>query len=259
MLRLSANISTLFTELPMLDRPAAAATAGFRAIELQFPYGIPSRELAAACRDAHVACVLINCPAGEPGRGELGLAGLPECQREFAESIDLAMNYARELGCPRVNCLAGRRPAGATRAHCWEVLVDNLRSVAGRLADVGVRLLVEPLNEIDVPGFLLATIRDADALLSAVDHPNVALQYDVYHRRAAGDDWLAGLRERIARIGHIQFSDYPGRHQPGTGEMDFARLFAQIRSSAYPGWTGCEYWPTGPTLDSFGWRALLPD
>jgi hydroxypyruvate isomerase len=256
-LRLSANISTLFTELPPLARPAAAAAEGFAAIEMQFPYTLPLRELAAAREAAGVEMVLINMPPGDLGGGELGLAGIPGRQRQFAESLDLAIATAQALHCPRLHCMAGNLPAGASRQACWEVLIGNLRLAAGRLEDAGIALLSEPLNAVDQPRYLLTTIAEGDALLEAVGHRNLALQYDVYHRRAAGDDWLGGLAPRIGRIGRIQFSDYPGRHQPDSGELDMARLFELIGQLPYTGWTGCEYKPLAATADSFGWLARL--
>lgn len=255
MLRFSANISTLFNELPLLERPAAAAAAGFAAIEIQFPYVVPAARIAAACASARVECVLINLPAGNLEAGEVGVAGLPGRESEFLDSIRLASDYAGALGCTRVNCLAGVQPAAEARSRCWDVLVRNIALAAERFAQTGVQLLVEPLNLTDVPNFLLGRIADGDELLAAVDHPNLRLQYDAYHRRAAGDDWLGGLAERIPRVGHIQFSDFPGRHEPGTGELDMGRLFALIAALPYHGWTGCEYRPRGRTEDSFGWRA----
>lgn len=253
MLRLSANISTLFTELPPLARPAAAAAAGFTAIEMQFPYALPLRELAAACAAAAVEVVLINAPPGDLEAGELGLACLPGRQRQFAESLELAIGTAQALQCRRVHCLAGKLPDDVPRAAGWEVLVDNLCFAAGRLEGAGIQLLVEPLNAVDQPRFVLTRIDEGDRLLDAVGHRNLALQYDVYHRRAAGDDWLGGLAPRIGRIGHIQFSDYPGRHQPGSGELDWNALFGLIERLPYKGWTGAEYTPTAATGDSFAW------
>lgn len=253
MLKLSANISTLFTELPLLERPAAAAAAGFNAIEIQFPYAVAAADLAAAAKAADVECVLLNMPAGDLTNGELGLACLPGRQQQFADAVQLAIDYAQVLGCKRVNCLAGNRPAGESHSHCWDVLVQNIQFAAERLAAADVQLLVEVLNNVDFPNFLLGKISDGDALLAAVKHPNLALQYDVYHRRAAGDDWLEGLEPRLDRIGHIQFSDYPGRHEPGTGELDMAQLFALIERLPYTGWTGAEYKPSGATRDSFAW------
>jgi len=258
MLKLSVNISTLFTELPLLERPAAAVAAGFGAIEIQFPYTLPASDLAAALKAAGVECVLINMPAGNVAGGELGLACLPDRQCEFTDAVDRAIDYAQALGCARINCLAGNIPLNGSRERCWNVLVDNVQFAAKRTAQAGIQLLVEVLNNVDFPNFMLGKISDGDALLTAVDHPNLWLQYDVYHRRAAGDDWFEGIEPRLGCIGHIQFSDYPGRHEPGTGEMDMTQLFQLIERLPYRGWTGVEYKPSAATSDSFGWRVLLP-
>jgi len=253
MLRFSANISTLFTELPVLQRPRAAADAGFRAIEMQSPYEVPLRELAAARERAGVEFVLINMPAGDPSAGELGLACIPGRQEEFAQALRQAITTAQGLGCRRVHALAGNLPLGKSREHCRDVLVENLRLAAARLDDVGIQLLLEPLNAIDHPRFLVTRIGEGDALLAAVDHRNLALQYDVYHRRAAGEAWLEDLAARVGRIGHIQFSDYPGRHEPGSGELDFLQFFELIGRLPYSGWTGAEYRPSGATAESLRW------
>ena len=253
MLRLSANISTLFTEWPLLDRPAAAADVGFQAVEMQFPYAEKAEALAAACRKAGVPMILINLPAGRIDQGEIGIACLPARRAEFSSGLQLAVAYAGELGCAQVNCLVGRLPSDLPHDVAWWSLIDNLRFAADRLKQHGIRLLIEPLNGRDHPDFMLATLAEADAVIAAVDHPNLTLQYDVYHVRAQDEDWLGELRNRIGTIGHIQFSDYPGRHEPGSGDMDMNALFRTIETSAYSGWTGAEYRPCGTTLDSLDW------
>lgn len=253
MLNLSANISTMFTEWPMVERPAAAAAAGFSAIEVQFPYAVESSLFARAARDAGVAVVLMNIPPGRLEVGEMGLACLPGRQAEFARSVEDAMAYAEDIGCPKLNCLAGNVQLGADPASCWQMLVENLQWAAERCAGRGLELLAEVMNPVDLPAFRLTASSEGDALLAAVGHPNLRLQYDVYHRRAAGEDWLGGLVSRIASIGHIQFSDYPGRHEPGSGEIDIDKLFTTVAALPYNGWTGSEYWPSGATLDSLDW------
>jgi hydroxypyruvate isomerase len=257
MLRFAANISTLFTELPLLERPAAAAKAGFSAIEMQFPYVVAREDIAAARAAADVEFVLINMPAGDLAAGELGLACLPSREAGFAEAVEQAIVYAQALGCQRANCLAGNLPRGESHAHCWNVLVKNIEFAAEKFAAAKIQLLVEVLNNVDFPNFILGKISDGDALLATVKHPNLALQYDVYHRRAAGDDWFEGLEPRLDRIGHIQFSDYPGRHEPGTGELDMRKLFASIERLPYAGWTGAEYKPFATTIESFAWREWI--
>ena len=257
MLRISANISTLFNELPLLDRPGAAASAGFAAVEVQFPYVVGGNDLAKGCSDAGVDMVLLNISAGRLDEGELGLACLPDRESDFRYAVEEAIAYALLLRCPMVNCLAGNIPADATRSACWEILVRNLRYAAARFETEGIRLLVEPLNRRDHPAFILAGIEEAAELLSDVAHPNLSLQYDAYHMRAAGEDWLGEIARHRGAIGHIQFSDFPGRHEPGSGDMDMAALFQTISASDYTGWTGAEYRPSGTTPESLGWFADL--
>jgi hydroxypyruvate isomerase len=237
----------------LIERPAAAADAGFQAVEMQFPYGERAETLAAACRKAGMPMILINLPAGDLVRGEIGVACLPDRRAEFSDGVGQAAAYARELGCDRVNCLVGRRPPDLAHDVAWSTLIDNLRLAADRLARHGICLLIEPLNRHDHRDFMLAGFAEADALIAAVNHPNTALQYDAYHMRAQGEDWLGELSNRIDMIGHIQFSDYPGRHEPGTGDMDMNALLKTIETSAYSGWTGAEYRPRGATLDSLQW------
>ncbi|HUM08905.1 MAG TPA: TIM barrel protein [Acidocella sp.] len=253
MLRFSANISTLFTALPVPARIAAAARAGFAAVEMQFPYELPAATLADAAGAAGVEFVLINIPAGDFAAGERGIACIPGREDEFLRGLRRAGDYADALGCPRVNCLAGNLPEGEAPERCWDVLVENLRLAADTLAVRGVQLLVEPLNRADNPRFILNGYADADALLTAVGKDNLALQYDVYHARAGGEDVLEGLTRRIGRVGHIQFSDYPGRGAPGTGELDFPRLFRAIRHLPYAGWTGAECLCPNPGPEDFAW------
>ncbi len=255
MLRFSANISTLFTALPVPGRIAAAAAAGFTAVEMQFPYELPASTLASAAGAAGVEFVLINIPAGDFAGGERGIACIPGREDEFLRGVMRAREYANALGCPRVNCLAGNLPEGEAPERCWDVLVENLRLAADMLAVRGVQLLVEPLNRVDNPRFILNGYAEADALLTAVGKDNLALQYDVYHARAGGEDALEGLTRRMGRIGHIQVSDYPGRGAPGTGELDFPRLFRAIRHLPYAGWTGAEYFCPNPGPEEFAWMA----
>jgi len=255
MLRFSANVSTLFTALPVTERFAAAARAGFTGVEMQFPYELPAATLAEAARRAGLDWVLINAPAGDFTAGARGFACLPGGEEAFWQSLRQAADYAAALGCPRVHCLAGNLPADEAPERCWDVLVENLRQGAAMLAARGMQLLVEPLNRTDNPRFILDGYADADALLTAVGADNLALLYDVYHARAAGEDWLGGLERRIGRIGHIQFSDYPGRGAPGTGELDLARLFRAIRHLPYAGWTGAEFFSPSPGAAALDWLA----
>ena len=253
MLRFSANISTLYTELPLLERFSAAASQGFRAIEIQFPYTEPLLALSKAYQDSQLEVVLINMPAGNLEQGELGFACVPGREEDFLVAIDDAIRYANALQCNTINCLVGNIPEGETRENCWQVLLNNIQQAAQAFDEYGIQLLVEVLNPVDFPHFILSTMPDWERLVKGVNYSNLALQYDVYHRRAANEDWLLELKKHSHVIKHIQFSDYPGRHQPGTGELDMSLLFQLIEALPYQGWTGCEYKPTGITQDSFKW------
>ncbi len=247
-MRFSANISTLFTALPFLDRFAAASAAGFAAVEMQFPYSHKPSELVAAA--AGVEIVLINLPAGDFAAGERGIACIPGREAEFSAGITQAIAYATALHCPRVNCLAGNVPEGMDANACWDVLVANLRDAADAFAMHNIELLIEPLNRADNPRFVLEGSRHVLDLITAVARRNVALQFDLYHSAAAGEDVCAQLARYIGQIGHIQISDFPGRGAPGTGTLDFAKFFKTISHLPYEGWIGAEYFAAEP---DFAW------
>jgi hydroxypyruvate isomerase len=250
MLRFSANISTLFTALPLPERFAAAAKAGFKAVEMQFPYAHKPAELAGAAKAAGVEMALINMPAGDFAGGERGIACIPGRGAEFQAGISQAINYATALRCARVNCLAGNIPEGGHVDACWDLLVANLRDAADAFAMHNIELLIEPLNRTDNPRFILDGTRNALDLITAVSRNNVALQFDCYHSARSGEDARAQLTRHISRIGHIQISDFPGRGAPGTGTLDFARMFGALARLPYEGWVGCEYFAAEP---DFAW------
>ncbi|GAA6140249.1 hydroxypyruvate isomerase [Hydrogenophaga sp. 5NK40-0174] len=243
MLRFSANISTLFTDRPFLDRFAAAARAGFTHVECQFPYEHPAAEVSRAMKDAGVAMVLHNLPAGDWTRGERGQACQPSKQQAFRDSVEQALAYARELGVSQLNCLAGIPEAGAGPEQTRQILLENMRHAAAKLAASGVRLLVEPINNKDVPGFYLNTSQQAFALMDELAADNVYLQYDLYHAQRMEGDLIHTMSRHMARIGHMQIADNPGRGEPGTGELRYSYLFDWLDRSGYAGFVGCEYFP----------------
>ena len=255
--RLAANVSMLFTELPLLARFGAAARAGFEAVELQFPYGERAAELRAALDAAGLPLVLHNLPAGDWSGGERGIACHPGRATEFRDGVARAIDYARVLGVRQLNCLAGVMPAGVSQAQAQAALVANLRFAAAELDAAGLRLLVEPINRFDVPGFFLHRTAQALALLDEVGAPNAFVQYDVYHAQRSEGELAATLTRHLARIGHLQIADNPGRHEPGSGEIDYRFLLAHLDRIGYRGWVGCEYLPAGRTEDGLGWRAAL--
>lgn len=254
MIRLAANLSTLFTELPFLDRFAAAAVAGFRAVECQFPYEAAPEEAAARARDAGVDWVLFNAPPGRAEAGERGLASLPGREREFDAGIELAARYAAAGGCRRVHVMAGLLPTGADRARHLEQYVQSIRRAADRLADLGVTVMIEPINtRVDVPGYLLDGSLLALDCIARADRPNIRLQYDVYHMQIMEGDLARSIERLLPWIGHMQIADNPGRHEPGTGEIHFGWLLAHIDALGYAGHIGCEYLPAGGTLEGLAW------
>lgn len=225
---LGCNLSLMFTDRPLLARFEAARRAGFDAVEIQFPYDDPLDELAAARRAAGLPLVLINVPPGDRAAGEVGLACLPDRRDDFRRAVEDCRRRAAVLGVPAVNVLAGRRPPGLDRATALAVLADNLQLAAETLASDGIRVTVEPLNDQDTPGFLLTRGDETVALLDAIGHPGLSLQFDVYHAQIMEGDALAALRRDAPRIGHLQFADVPGRGAPGSGKLDFDALFGAI-------------------------------
>jgi hydroxypyruvate isomerase len=251
--RFSANLSFLFTERPFLDRFSASRAAGFAAVEFHFPYEFDRAALAEVVLTSGLDVVLFNLPAGNWAAGERGIACHPRRIAEFQDGVGLAIEYAKLLGCPRLNCLAGIPPAGVSPEKARETLVENLRFAAAVTRRAGIELLLEPLNTRDTPGFLVSTSEAGLALIAAVGHENLRLQYDIYHAQVMEGDLARRLEENLARIGHIQLADNPGRHEPGTGEINFPFLFAHLDRLGYGGWIGCEYKPSASTETSLGW------
>lgn len=247
--KLAANLTMLFTEYPFLDRFDRAASSGFGGVEFLFPYEEDPAALKDALQRNDLELVLFNLPSGNWADGDRGLAADPARKKEFEQGVDLAVEYAAALRPPRINCLAGKTPdADASR----ENLITNVRLAADALRATGTTLLVEPVNTHDVPGFALPTTQSALDLLAAVERDNVGLQFDVYHSLRMDEDPFTFLREHGSAVDHIQIADVPGRHQPGTGEIDFEQLFRIIDETGYDGWVSLEYNPEGPTEEGFG-------
>jgi len=248
--KLAANLSTLFNEREFLERFGAARAAGFRYVEYQFPYACSSADVARAARDAGVQAVLHNLPPGDTAKGERGIAALPGREREFRESVERAIEYAKAVGCPRLNCLAGLAPQDA--AH-FDTFVANVRYAARRLGEVGVQLMIEAINTRTVPGFFLTRSAQAIDVLNAASEANAFLQYDMFHMQIMEGDLARTVQRLLGRVGHIQIADVPDRHEPGTGELNFDFLLAHLDAIGYSGWVGCEYNPRGDTLEGLKW------
>lgn len=251
--RLAANLSTLFTELPLRERYAAAAAAGFAAVECQFPYEVPAAEVAANLKALGLQQVLINTPPGaQPG--DRGLAGQPQRREEFRAGLHQAVDYAIAIGCPRIHVMAGLLMPAVPVEVAMAQFVSNLIYAADACAPHGITALIEPINtRVDVPGYLLHNTNDALNCLQRAARPNLRLQYDVYHMQIMEGDLRRSIQRLLPHIGHIQIADNPGRHEPGSGEINFDYLLPQLDVLGYDGWVGCEYLPSTTTLASLGW------
>ena len=252
--KFAANLSFLFADAAFPERFQRAAAAGFKGVEYLFPYDHSAHDVADWLKAADLEQVLFNLPPGDWAAGERGLACLPHRQGEFAESVEQAINYAMVLDCERLHCMAGLTPAGYDEAELTETYVANLRHAADRLATIGVSVMIEPINSrFDMPGYWLDDVDKAFRLLEAVDRSNVKLQYDIYHAQIIAGDLARTLEANIERIGHIQIADNPGRHEPGSGEINSPFLFELLDRLGYDGWVGCEYKPLTTTEAGLGW------
>ena len=251
--RFAANLSMMYQETGFLDRFAAAARDGFRAVEFMFPYAHPAAEVAARLREAGLENVLFNLPPGDFERGERGLAALPGREAEFAASIDTALAYAEALECPRLHVMAGIPGAGADRARCRATYIGNLRLAAARAAAAGREVLIEPINTRDIPGYFLNRQDDAQAIRAEVGAPNLKVQFDLYHCQIVEGDLAVKLKRDLAHIGHVQIAGVPERHEPDRGEVNYPFLFEHLDAIGYAGWIGCEYRPRAGTSAGLGW------
>lgn len=251
--KFAANLSFLYADLPFLDRIAAAAKDGFPAVEYVGPYDFPEGDVAAALKAANVKQALFNLPAGDWAGGERGIGCLPDRVEEFKKGVDTAISYAKALGCLKINCLAGIAPKGVAAEKLEQTLVENLKYAAPRLADAGVKLLLEPINLRDIPGFFVSTTDHAERILEAVGSENLFIQYDIYHTQIMQGDLAETYRRLKAKIAHVQLADNPGRHEPGTGEINYPYLFNMLDAEGYDGFIGCEYKPSAGTTEGLGW------
>jgi 2-dehydrotetronate isomerase len=253
--KFAANLSMMFTEVPFLDRFQAAAECGFTAVEFLFPYEHPADVIAAKLAEAGLVQALFNMPPGDWGAGERGLAALTGREAEFSEALKTAVSYARVTGTPLLHMMAGIAPALdpiAIRTYRY-----NLKRAADLTGEAGIGLVIEPLNDRDMPGYFLNDFDRAAAFITEVDAPHVKLQFDVYHRQILHGDVIMALRRLAPLIGHIQIASVPDRHEPMTGELDDRRIFGEIDAIGYQGYVGCEYRPAGGTKDGLGWMAGL--
>jgi hydroxypyruvate isomerase len=251
--KFAANLTMLWNELEFLARFEAAAAAGFRGVEYLFPYPFPKQRLAEELSKHQLVQVLHNLPAGDWAAGERGIACHPARVAEFQDGVGTAIEYASALGCKQLNCLAGITPKDASPEAAFRTFVDNLQFAAGKLAAADIELLIEPINTRDIPGFFLCGTGQALSIMDAVAAPNLRLLYDIYHMQIMQGDLALTIKRHLARIGHLQLADNPGRHEPGTGEINYPFLFQFLDDLGYPGFIGCEYKPIAGTEAGLSW------
>jgi hydroxypyruvate isomerase len=251
--KFAANLTMMYNEVDFLDRFAAAAEAGFKGVEYLFPYAYDAQDLASRLKDNGLVQVLHNLPAGDWDAGERGIAILPDRKDEFRAGVARAIGYATMLAAPQVNCLAGLAPADTDPAVLKDTFVENLAWAAGELKSAGIKLLIEPINTRDIPGFYLNHTQHAADIIAETGSDNLFIQYDIYHMQIMEGDLAPTIEAYLAQIPHMQLADTPGRHEPGTGEINYPFLFDHIDRLGYKGWIGCEYKPAGRTEDGLGW------
>jgi len=253
--RFAANLSMMFTEVPFLDRFARARAAGFAAVEFLFPYEFPAAEIARRLQDNGLAQVLFNAPPGDWAAGERGIAALPGRQEQFRAGIGQALEYCAALACPRLHVMAGLAPAGVPRDTLLSTYAANLAWAAGECAKAGVKPVIEPINHRDIPGFFLNTTGEAAAIIQAIGPERIGMQFDLYHCQVTEGDLVPRIERHLPLIAHMQVADTPGRHEPGTGEVNWPFVFDRIDALGFRGWIGCEYRPKGATEEGLGWFA----
>lgn len=243
----------LFTEHPFLDRFEQASKAGFKAVEFLFPYAFPAQDIRQRLDANGLTLVLHNLPAGNWDAGERGIACHPNRVDEFRAGVATAITYAKALGVKQLNCLAGITPVGVSEELLRETFVANLKFAASALESAGLNLLIEPVNTFDIPGFYLSGTQQAIDILDEVGAKNAFVQYDIYHAQRMEGELATTLQKVLPRVGHIQLADNPGRHEPGSGEINYPFLFAHLERIGYTGWVGCEYKPATTTAAGLGW------
>lgn len=251
--KFSANLSMMFTEVPFLDRFAAAADAGFNAVEFLFPYEHAPEIVQSKASAADVQVSLFNMPAGDWNAGERGIACIPGREGEFRAGVEKALTYARCLNTDSLHAMAGIVPQGANLTACRTTLIENLKYAAEELAKHSITLLLEAINTRDMPGFSVSTQMDSYSVCAAVNAPNLKMQMDLYHMQVMEGDLATKLRHFAPQCGHIQIAGCPERNEPDTGEVRYEYLFHLLDELGYKGWLGCEYRPAGKTTDGLGW------
>jgi 2-dehydrotetronate isomerase len=254
-LKLAANIGLLFPELPPLERIAAAKATGFEGVELLFPYDLDPHAVRQEALAQGLPVVQLNSPPGDRAAGEVGFAALPGREQQFRETIRTAFDFLKACGSSQLHVVAGIPPAGTNARLVRETYVRNLQRVADEAAAIGARIMIEPLNSRDMPGYALSTLAQAAEVLGEVARPNVGLQFDLYHSQIMGGDLTHRLRQFGPLIRHVQIAGAPLRNEPDRGEVNLLQVMRVLAETGYDGWISAEYRPTGNTRDSLGWMA----
>lgn len=255
--KFAANLSMMFNEVPFPERFAAAAKAGFKAVEFLFPYDYPVADVARWLTDNNLKSALFNMPPGDWAAGERGIASLPGREAEFRAGVAKALEYALAMGTPTIHAMAGLMPADADRNTYRATFVENIRYAAKELAKHGLMLVIEPINNRDMPGYFLNTQAEGHAIRKEIGEPNLKVQMDFYHAQIMEGDLSVALKENFDSVGHIQIASVPDRHEPDEGEVNYPHLFRLLDKLGYTGWVGCEYRPRGKTEDGLGWTKGL--
>jgi hydroxypyruvate isomerase len=251
--KFAANLTMMFTEVPFMERFGLAKEAGFKFVEYLFPYDFPVEDLKAQLQKNGLQQVLFNLPCGDWVKGERGIAAIPDRSEEFFAGVDKAIEYALALGVTQLNCLVGKKAAAFDEKQHMATLSRNIRYASNELKKRNIRLLVEAINHFDVPGFILNKTEQVLSVIEETASSNILMQYDVYHAQREEGELINTLKKNIEKIGHIQIADNPGRHQPGTGEINYRTIFKELDAMGYQGYIGLEYVPSPDTKSSLGW------
>jgi hydroxypyruvate isomerase len=255
MTKLAANLSLMFNEVDFLDRFEAAAKAGFKGVEYLFPYDYPAEQIKEKLDQNNLTQVLFDFPAGDWDADERGIGSLPDRVGEFQDGVDKAVEYAKVLDCDRLTVLAGKAASGVSAMKMQETLIENLKFASNAVSGTSAIVLLEAINTIDIPGYSVFRTNQSRAAVEAAGADNVKVQYDIYHMQIMEGDITRAIDANMDVIGHFQLADNPGRHEPGTGELNYDFLLPYIDSKGYDGWVGCEYAPAGDTVAGLGWAA----
>ena len=251
--KMAANLSMMFNEVPFMDRFDAAAKAGFKGVEFLFPYAFDLNQIADKLKANNLELVLHNLPAGNWEGGERGITCHPDRVGEFQDGVGKGIEAAKKLGVKQLNALAGKLPAGVSADQARATFVANLKFAAEKLKAEGIRLITEPINTFDIPGFFLNRTQQAVDIIKEVGSDNLFIQHDIYHMQRMEGELANTIKANLPLIKHMQLADNPGRNEPGTGEINYQFLFKFIDDLGYDGWIGCEYKPLTTTEAGLGW------